>query len=223
MALRNVDDPDQPYPLNTMTYTNTLTQWHTLQLRRILVALITIAACLSLPAQAQNGNTPPAELTSLLTQFKKADAIAKWPSITPMAKERAMGYFKLARSKPELGDRMIASGVSGVILGYAEVREVAAFVDEFRRTGKTAKSVPLPYANFKGAADKFPEATTYLKQELETSRQLDDQVNAVLKRVADQYKRETADLQKQIDDLDRQIEQLDRILKSLDRILVLTK
>lgn len=118
---------------------------------------------------------------------------------------------------------MIASGVSGVILGYAEVREVAAFVDEFRRTGKTAKSVPLPYANFKGAADKFPEATTYLKQELETSRQLDDQVNAVLKRVADQYKRETADLQKQIDDLDRQIEQLDRILKSLDRILVLTK
>lgn len=206
-----------------MTYTNTLTQWHTLQLRRILVALITIAACLSLPAQAQNGNTPPAELTSLLTQFKKADAIAKWPSITPMAKERAMGYFKLARSKPELGDRMIASGVSGVILGYAEVREVAAFVDEFRRTGKTAKSVPLPYANFKGAADKFPEATTYLKQELETSRQLDDQVNAVLKRVADQYKRETADLQKQIDDLDRQIEQLDRILKSLDRILVLTK
>lgn len=223
MALRNVDDPDQPYPLNTMTYTNTLTQWHTLQLRRILVALITIAACLSLPAQAQNGNTPPAELTSLLTQFKKADAIAKWPSITPMAKERAMGYFKLARSKPELGDRTIASGVSGVILGYAEVREVAAFVDEFRRTGKTAKSVPLPYANFKGAADKFPEATTYLKQELETSRQLDDQVNAVLKRVADQYKRETADLQKQIDDLDRQIEQLDRILKSLDRILVLTK
>lgn len=206
-----------------MTYTNTLTQWHTLQLRRILVALITIAACLSLPAQAQNGNTPPAELTSLLTQFKKADAIAKWPSITPMAKERAMGYFKLARSKPELGDRTIASGVSGVILGYAEVREVAAFVDEFRRTGKTAKSVPLPYANFKGAADKFPEATTYLKQELETSRQLDDQVNAVLKRVADQYKRETADLQKQIDDLDRQIEQLDRILKSLDRILVLTK
>lgn len=206
------------------------TPWHTQQLRRILVALLTIAACLSFPAQAQNGNTPPAEMTSLLTQFKKADAIAKWPSITPMAKERAMGYFKLARSKPELGDRTVASGVSGVILGYAEVSEVAAFVDEFRRTGKAAKSVPLPYANFKGAADKFPEASTYLKQELETSKQLDDQVNAVLKRVAekykreaDQYKRETADLQKQIDDLDRQIEQLDRILKSLDRILVLTK
>lgn len=206
-----------------MTYTNTLTQWHTQQLRRILIALLTIAACLSLPAQAQSGNTPPAELTSLLTQFKKADAIAKWPSITPMAKERAMGYFKLARAKPELGDRMVASGVSGVILGYAEVSEVAAFVEEFRRTGKAAKSVPLPYANFKGAADKFAEASTYLRQELETSRQLDDQVNTVLKRVADQYKRETADLQKQIDDLDRQIEQLDRILKSLDRILVLTK
>jgi flagellar capping protein FliD len=206
-----------------MTYTNSLTPWHTQQLRRILVALITIAACLSLPAQAQSGNTPPAELKSLLTQFKKADAIAKWPSITPMAKARAMGYFKLARSKPELGDRTVASGVSGVILGYAEVSEVAAFVEEFRRTGKAAKSVPLPYANFKGAADKFPEATTYLKQELETSKQLDDQVNAVLKRVAEKYKRETADLQKQIDDLDRQIEQLDRILKSLDRILVLTK
>ena len=199
------------------------TPWVIQQPRRILIALLTIAACLSLPAQAQSGNTPPAELTSLLTQFKKADAIEKWPSITPMAKERAMGYFKLARSKPELGDRTVASGVSGVILGYAEVGEVAAFVEEFRRTGKAAKSVPLPYANFKGAADKFPEASTYLKQELETSKQLDDQVNAVLKRVADQYKRETADLQKQIDDLDRQIEQLDRILKSLDRILVLTK
>lgn len=199
------------------------TPWVIQQPRRILVALLAIAACLSLPAQAQSGNTPPAELTSLLTQFKKADAIAKWPSITPMAKERAMGYFKLARSKPELGDRTVASGVSGVILGYAEVSEVTAFVKEFRRTGKAAKSVPLPYANFKGAADKFPEASTYLKQELETSKQLDDQVNAVLKRVADQYKRETADLQKQTDDLDRQIEQLDRILKSLDRILVLTK
>jgi hypothetical protein len=206
-----------------MTYTNTLTPWLTQQLRRILIALLTIAACLSLPAQAQSGNTPPAEMTSLLTKFRKADAIAKWPSITPMAKERAVGYFKLARSKPELGDRTVASGVSGVILGYAEVSEVAAFVEEFRRTGKAAKSVPLPYANFKGAADKFPEASTYLKQELETSRQLDDQVNAVLKRVAEKYKRETADLQKQIDDLDRQIEQLDRILKSLDKILVMTK
>lgn len=213
-----------------MTYSNSSTRGYPRQLGKILIALLAIAVCLSFPAQAQNDNTPPAELTSLLTQFKKADAIAKWPSITSMAKERAIGYFKLARSKPELGDRTVASGVSGVILGYAEVSEVAAFVEEFRRTGKAAKSVPLPYANFKGAADKFPEATTYLKQELETSRLLDDQVNAVLKRVAekykreaDQYKRETADLQKQIDDLDRQIEQLDRILKSLDRILVLTK
>lgn len=206
-----------------MTYSNSIARWLLLQLGEILIGLLTLAACLSFPAQAQNGNMPPAELTTLLTQFKKADAIAKWPSITSMAKERAIGYFKLARSKPELGDRTVASGVSGVILGYAEVSEVAAFVEEFRRTGKAAKSVPLPYANFKGAADKFPEATTYLKQELETSRLLDDQVNAVLKRVAEKYKRETAYLQKQIDDLDRQIEQLDQILKSLDRILVLTK
>jgi uncharacterized phage infection (PIP) family protein YhgE len=193
------------------------------RLCQILIGLLVATANMPLPAQAQNINNHPAELTSLLTQFKKTEAIAKWSSITPAARERAMGYFKLARSKPELGERTVASGVSGVILGYAEVGEVAAFVDEFRRTGKAAKSVPLPYANFKGAADKFPEASTYLKQELEASKQLDAQVNAVLKRMADQYKRESAELQKQIDDLDRQIEQLDRILKSLDRILVLTK
>lgn len=173
--------------------------------------------CSATVIAADSARNPPApEFFPLLEKFKKVEAMAKWPALSPPAQERVAGYHKLARTKPELGERVVASGISGMILGYAEVGEVATFVAEYRRSGKTAKSVPLPYANFKGAADKFPEATTYLANELETSKKLDDQVNAVLRLVADQYKRESAELQKQI-------EQLDRILKSLDRILILTK
>lgn len=195
-----------------------------------IASLLMLCSLSAIAADTIRNDQAVPEFFPLLEKYKKAEAMSKWPALSPPAQERVAGYHKLARTKPELGERVVASGISGVILGYAEINEVAAFVAEYRRSGKTAKSVPLPYANFKGAADKFPEATAYLANELETSKKLDNQVNAVLRLVADQYKRESADLQKQIVDLDRQIEQLDRqieqldrILKSLDRILILTK
>lgn len=138
------------------------------------------------------------ELLALLAKFKKNGALEKLPGLSVAQRERIMGYYKLARTKQEMGERAVASGVSGVTLGFAEIADVRGFVEEYKKTGKAPQNVPLPYANFKGASEKFAGAANYLAPELESSKQLDDQINAVLELVTEVARKEGEEARKKI-------------------------
>lgn len=141
------------------------------------------------------------ELLGLLTKFKRTNVIEKLQTLNPSQRERVAGYYKLIKASGA-NDRVVSQGVSGVIMGFAEIADVRGFVEEYKSTGKALKSVPLPYANFKGSAEKFPGATEYLLPELESSKKLDDQINAVLDLIAAENRQATEKLREQIKFLD---------------------
>ena len=143
-------------------------------------------------------------LLELLGKFNKKTALEKLPTLNVSQRERIMSYYKLARShQPGINDRAVASGVSGMVLGYVEIEDVRRFVDEYAKTGKLPKGLPLPYANFKGASEKFPGAEIYLANELSGTKRLDDQISLTLDMAL-------ADSEKRIKILDEILRQINK-------------
>ena len=136
------------------------------------------------------------ELLAMLEKFNKKTALEKLPTLDTGKRERIMGYYKLAKAQPGLNDRTVASGVSGMVLGYVEVEDVRRFVEEYSKTGKLPKGLPLPYANFKGASEKFPGAEVYLASELSSTKKLDEQIGVILDTVIADADKRSADAKK---------------------------
>ncbi|QRM18920.1 hypothetical protein GBK02_05700 [Dechloromonas sp. TW-R-39-2] len=161
-------------------------------------------------------------LLELLGKFNKKTALEKLPILTISQRERIMGYYKLARSQPDISDRTVANGVSGMVLGYVEIDDVRRFVDEYAKTGKLPKGLPLPYANFKGASEKFPWAEIYLANELSSTKKLDEQIGVILDTViadadrrSEEADRRSEEARRQGEDARKSIELLKQLLKAV--------
>ncbi|MFZ4539189.1 hypothetical protein [Propionivibrio sp.] len=149
-------------------------------------------------------------LLELLGKFKRKTILERLPTLTVSQRERIMGYYKLARSQPEISERTIANGVSGMVLGYVEIEDVRRFVEEYTKTGKLPKGLPLPFSNFKNASEKFPGAENYLASELSSTKKLDEQISVILDAVIADAEKKASDADKKASDADKKASDADK-------------
>lgn len=94
-------------------------------------------------------------------------------------------------------DRIVAIGMGSIVGGYSDIEDVKTFVSEYQKTGKTGKSIPLPYVNFVNATEDFPEAQAMFASELEATKKMEAQIKSILEIITADAEKRTADAERE--------------------------
>ena len=163
------------------------------------------------------------ELLALLEKFKKKEAMERLPTLTAAQKIRIGEYYGLAKANGKVTDREISSGVSSMVRGYWEIGEVRKFAESYAQTGKLPKGLPTPNASFLTAAEKFPGAADFLKEEIDGTKALDEQIGTILEQAALNADKRAAEAERRGAEADRRAAEYRKQTEALERILKLLK
>lgn len=154
------------------------------------------------------------DIKTIMARYKWGHYFDKIPAMPTEQRRKLMDYYKKAR---EVGvkDRLIAGGLASLVMGYADIEGMRAWVAEYKATQRVPKktNLPMPYVSFTNATEKFPEAQAMFASELEATKKMEAQVKAILEAIGADAERRSAESQRRSAEYREQIEALDRILK----------
>jgi hypothetical protein len=162
-----------------------------------------------------------ADIKTIMERYKQGAEFEKIAAMPAEQRRKLMEYYKKGK-EAGVKDRLLATGMGSIVMGYSDIEAVRTFVQEYQKTGKMGKYLPLPHLSFTNAAEKFPEAMVMFANELETTKKMEAQIAGIIekigadadKRTADARER-TAESEKRSAEYRKQIEALDRMLKLL--------
>ena len=157
------------------------------------------------------------ELLALLEKFKKKEAMERLPTLAAAQKIRIGEYYGLAKANGKVTDREISSGISSMVRGYWEIGEVRKFAESYAQTGKLPKGLPTPNASFLTAAEKFPGAADFLKEEIDGTKALDEQIGTILEQAALNADKRAAEADKRAAEAERRGAEADRRAAEAER------
>ena len=187
----------------------------------LTVALLLLAVGVAPALAAESPHLPPAkagggalalaeepaqneDIKTIMVRYKQTAELEKIPSLPVEQRRKLMDYYKKARAAG-IKDRLVAVGLGSIVLGYADIEGMRAWVAEYKATQRVPKqtNLPLPYVSFTNAAEKFPEAQVMFASELEATKKMEAQVKAILEAIGADADRRSAEIQKRIDFLNQ--------------------
>lgn len=150
----------------------------------------------------------------IMARYKQNSEFDRIPSMPTEQRRKLMEYYKKAK-EAGVKDRLIATGMGSIVLGYSNIEAVRTFVQEYHKTGKMGKHLPLPYVSFTNAAEKFPEAQILFSSELESTKKMDEQIKTILDSIAADSDKRSADAKKQAEEYRQSIKILEKLLGAI--------
>ncbi|MDP1613217.1 MAG: hypothetical protein Q8M11_19340 [Sulfuritalea sp.] len=143
-----------------------------------------------------------ADIKTIMERYKQGAEFEKIAAMPAEQRRKLMEYYKKGKGAG-VKDRLLATGMGSIVMGYSDIEAVRTFVQEYQKTGKKGKYLPMPHLSFTNAAEKFPEAMVMFANELEITKKMEVQIAGIIEKVTADAKERTAEYRKEIEALDR--------------------